>query len=135
MARAHRRFGRSGGGRLLPPALGEKWPGKRPELTGLWPVSLSFNIKQSHLVGRTERRGRSDWCGENSPDGTLAGWVRDRGGSGSGQGAFAHEVVAALLRAVVRGRNDLIRCRGRRGGCLAVALLAIAAGLFPAAGL
>jgi hypothetical protein len=27
-------------------------------LTGLWPVSLSFNIKQSHLVGRTERRGR-----------------------------------------------------------------------------
>src|SRR5262245_21431096 len=121
MARAHRRFDRPGGGRLLPHALGRKWPG----LTGLWPVSLSFNIKQSDLVGRTERRGSSDWYGENSPDGTLAGGARHRGGSGPGQGAFAHEAFAALLRAVVRGRNDPIRCRGRSGGCLAVALLAI----------
>src|SRR6516225_950060 len=52
-----------------------------------------------------------------------------------GRGTFVHAIVAALLRPVVRGGNDHIRRRGRGGGRLAVALLPIAAGLLPAAGL
>jgi len=43
----------------------------RPELTGLWPFSLSFNIKQSDLDRRTERCGASRGAGDIRP--TWAG--------------------------------------------------------------
>src|SRR5262249_21373513 len=51
MAGPHRRFDRPGGGRILSNAVGRG----RPELTGLWPFNLRFNIKQSDLNRRTER--------------------------------------------------------------------------------
>src|SRR5262249_17384668 len=136
MAGPHRRFDRPGGGRILWHAAGRG----RPELTGLWPFSLSFNIKQSDLDGRTERAAVADArCGDirrmgpwplaaRLPADIAAATVR-------GRGTFVHAIVAALLRPVVRGGNDHIRRRGRGGGRLAVALLPIATGLLPAAGL
>src|SRR5262249_3731274 len=105
--------------------------------------SLSFNIKQSDLDGRTERAAVADArCGDirrmgpwplaaRLPADIAAATVR-------GRGTFVHAIVAALLRPVVRGGADHIprpRRRGRGGGRLAVALLPIAAGLLPAAGL
>src|SRR5262249_48380347 len=69
MAGPHRRFDRPGGGRILSNAVG---PG-RPELNGLWPFSLSFNIKQSDLDRRTERPGGAPVVRGHPPDRALAG--------------------------------------------------------------
>src|SRR5262249_55123726 len=97
MARPHRRFDRPGGGCLFPPAPGGKRAKKRPELTGLWPFSLSFNIKQSDLVRRTERGRRGRAAGENLARGELgrlAGLIgRSRSCGGSGQGTFGMRLL------------------------------------------
>src|SRR5262249_61329998 len=99
MGRPHRRFDRPGGGCLFPPAPGGKRAKKRPELTILWPFSLSFNIKQSDLLRRTERgRGGPPAWGNRAREelGRLAGPIgRYRSRAGSGQGTFGHEIVAA----------------------------------------
>src|SRR5262249_35164314 len=107
MAGPHRPFDRPGGGCiLLHPAVRG-----RSELTGLWRFSLSFNIKQSDLDGRTERAAVADArCGDirrmgpwplaaRLPADIAAATVR-------GRGTFVHAIVAALLRPVVRGGND-----------------------------